>query len=168
MEKCHKCAKCSHSKQEIRSYHTILWHTPFADRKLLDFSRAHFNSRIQKSLNKKLLVKKQAFLTSPAMLEWMVSGRISLPIALHWHAHAFVLLSRCHSIWSETTEVPFRAQKPIISVGLRPFAVHYCKLLCVESWIWSTNQSVQWWSLYLTALLQVKDGLKNTKLSLWL
>lgn len=66
----------------------------------------------------KLLVQKQAFLSSSTMLEFMLSGNINLVLSTP------ELLSFYQDVTTysaKTTKVPFRTGNPIISMCPRPF-----------------------------------------------
>ncbi len=85
---------------------------------------------------KKLLVQKQAFLSSSAMLEFMLSGNINLLVVSMPKLLSFY--QDVSTYGAKTTEVPFRAGNPIISTGLRPFMGGIIlQLFCLFASIWS-------------------------------
>lgn len=61
---------------------------------------------------KELLVQKQAFLSSSAMLEFMLSGNINLLVLSMPELLSFY--QDVTTFGAKTTEVPFRAGNPII------------------------------------------------------
>ncbi len=125
VEKCQSGGACCHSNRQTIS----LYYTSFCDMRdncwkdIAWISRAHF-SLIYSFPEKKLLVQKQAFLSSSAMLEFMLSGNINLLVVSMPKLLSFY--QDVSTYGAKTTEVPFRAGNPIISTGLRPFNGRHC------------------------------------------
>lgn len=92
--------------------HLILWHAwRLLTRYCLDFQCTLQLDRWNKA-SKELLVQKQAFLSSSAMLEFMLSGNINLLVLSMPELLSFY--QDVTTFGAKTTEVPFRAGNPII------------------------------------------------------
>lgn len=117
---------------------------------------------------KMLLVQKQPFLTSSAMLIFMLSGNISLLVVSV--PKLLFFYQDVTTYGAETTEVPFRAGNSIISIGLRPFMGGIIlQLFCLLASIWSRLNPIlvlfqfKWIILFWAFCCQLKDSILLTQ-----